>query len=110
MSNRLKPQTTFSGQAEHRAGQSADRRDQLQGHGFRFRAAGLDKNGEVADLVRHLVKQNGQRGDDADAVAGQVGRADRQAVGEVVCEISGQVQVAGHFDFIWIGKGNELAQ
>ena len=61
-----------------------DGRDQLESHGLPFRVARLDEDGKVADLVRDLVEEDGESGDDADATAGDVGGADCQSVGEVV--------------------------
>lgn len=97
------------------AGQSAQCRQQLQEDGLRaatagilgatlklkliylvsfaasylpLGATGLDEDGKVSDLVRHLVQQDGEGGDGADGGAHQEGRAHGQAVGEVVDEVS----------------------
>ena len=45
-----------------------------------------------------LVQQDGEGGDGTDRWTNQEGRSDRQAVGKIVCEVSGQVQVARHLD------------
>lgn len=61
-------------------------------------AAGLDEDGKVSDLVRHLVQQDGEGGDGAHGGAHQEGRPHGQAVGEVVDEVRRQVEVARHLD------------
>lgn len=71
-------------------------------------AAGLDEDGEVSDLVRHLVQQDGEGGDGAHGGAHQEGRPHGQAVGEVVDEVGGQVEVARHLD-VWGGRGGREA-
>lgn len=61
-------------------------------------AARLDEDGEVSDLVRDLMQQDGEGGDGADRRTNQEGRSDRQAVSEVMREVGCQVQVPGHLD------------
>lgn len=67
-------------------------------------AARLDEDGEVSDLVRDLVQQDGKRGYRADRRAYQEGRAHGQAIGEVVDEVGRQVQVTRHLD-VTLRKG-----
>lgn len=61
-------------------------------------AAGLDEDGKVSDLVRHLVQQDGDGGYHADGRPNQEGGADSQTVCEVVREVGRQVQVARHLN------------
>lgn len=68
-------------------------------------AAGLDEDGEVSDLMRHLVQQDGEGGDGAHGGAHQEGRPHGQAIGEVVDEVRGQVEVARHLDVCEEGWG-----
>ena len=51
----------------------------------------------------HLVEQYRDCGDDPDALSSEEGGTDGQSVGEVVCEIGNQVEVAGHFDVAGVG-------
>ena len=68
---------------------------------FFLAASGLNEDGKVADLVRYLVEENGERGDDADVLAGEERGADGQAVCEVVRKVGRQVQVARHLDLLF---------
>lgn len=63
-----------------------------------FGAAWLDEDGKVSDLVRDLVQQDGECGDSAHCWTNQERRTDRQPVGEIMGEVSCQVQVTGHLD------------
>jgi hypothetical protein len=55
------------------------------------RAAALPaQHGEVADVVRHLVRQHRQRGDQAQVDVGGEGRGDQDAVAEAVHAVAGE--------------------
>lgn len=73
-------------------------------------AARLDQDGEVSDLVRDLVQQDGEGGDGAHSWTHQEGGADRQTVGEVVREVGRQVQVTRHLDVCMRGEVSETHQ
>ena len=77
---------------------SSNGSDQLHHDGLHRFHSGLDEDGVIADLVRNFVKQDGQGGDLAHALASQEGRSDCQAVGKVVEGVGEQVEVAGDFD------------
>ena len=44
------------------------------------------------------MQKDGESGDDADGISGQVGSAHSQAVGKIVSEIGCQVEISGHFN------------
>lgn len=58
-----------------------------------FGAAGLDQNGEVSDLMRDLVQQDGDRGDSTHGRTDQEGGSDRQPIRKVMGEVGSKVQV-----------------
>ena len=61
-------------------------------------AARLDEDGKITNLVRHLMQQNGDRGDRANGRPHQEGSADGKTVRKVVCKISSKIQIGRHFD------------
>ena len=67
-------------------------------------AARLDEDGKVSDLVWDLVQQDGEGGDGADCWTDQERRSYRQAVSEIMREVSCQVQVTGHLDVCVSGE------
>merc|ERR1719150_3392501 len=64
------------------------------------RDPGLDEDGEVSDLVRDLVEEDGEGGDHAHALPGQEARAHRQSVSEVVEAVRREVEVTSNLDLL----------
>jgi len=77
--------------------------DEARGGGQHLRLGGLpprearsQQDGEVPDLVRDLVDQNGERRQHPDPERDQEAAPDRKAVREVVDAVRHQIQIARH--------------
>lgn len=79
---------------------------QLEKHGLLLGEPRLHQDGEVANLVGHLVEQDGQGGDEPHLPPGKVGGADGESVSEVVRKVGREVEVGGHLDGLgrWGGR------
>ena len=73
-----------------------------------LRAPWLNKDSKVSNLVGDLMQEDGDGGDHPQGVATQEWGSNGQAIGEVVSEVSRQVQVPSHLDVwymlvFWVG-------
>jgi hypothetical protein len=88
------------GPAEHdgreRADQASARRQDLADGGVPPVEPRLEQNGEVSDLVRDLVHQNGKSGQQTQPERHQEGAPQRQAVSEIIDDVGQQIQIAGY--------------
>ncbi len=80
--------------------QRSESSDELEHDRLPLPTAGLHQDGEVANLVGNLVKEDRDGGEVTDRVAAEKRRPDGQPVGEVVSEVGGQVQVRGYLDVL----------
>ena len=79
-----------------------NRRQQLKRNGFTAGYAGLDQDSEVSDLVRNLVEEDGDCGDETNAVPGKVAGAHSQTVSEVVEHVGSKIEEPGNFDLFTV--------
>lgn len=86
----------------YRSEQTSAGGDELQFRRLPARETRLQEYGEIADLVRYLVHENGEGGETAQAEGDEEGAAQREPVREVVDHVGYQVQVTRNM-FLAVG-------